>query len=41
MAASLEKMLRKFGVVTVMDVDFYKAVRFDSSTAKDEDKIGE
>lgn len=39
MAANLEKMLRKFGVVTVMDVDFYKAVRFDST--QDEDKVGE
>lgn len=39
MAASLEKMLRKFGVVTVMDVDFYKAVRFATTTG--EDKEGE
>lgn len=41
MAADLKAMLRKFGVVTVMDVDFYKAVRFDSTTALDEDKEGE
>lgn len=41
MAADLRAMLRKFGVVTVMDVDFYKAVRFDSITADGEDKVGE
>lgn len=39
MAADLKAMLRKFGVVTVMDVDFYKAVRFDSTSG--EDKVGE
>lgn len=39
MAANLQAMLRKFGVVTVMDVDFYKAVRFEED---DEDnKQGE
>jgi hypothetical protein len=31
-AASLEAMLAKFGVVTVMDVDIYDAVRFDDPT---------
>ena len=39
MAADLKAMLRKFGVVTVMDVDFYKAERF--TTASGEDKEGE
>ena len=36
MAADLKAMLRKFGVVTVMDVDFYKAERF--TTAWEEKK---
>ena len=39
MAADLKAMLRKFGVVTVMDVDFYKAERF--TTTSEENKEGE
>jgi len=39
MAADLKAMLRKFGVVTVMDVDFYKAVRFEEDEG--ENKEGE
>lgn len=38
-AASLETMLAKFGVVTVMDVDIYDAVRFEEAT--DDYRIGE
>lgn len=35
--ASLEAMLAKFGVVTVMDVDIYPAVRFEADQEADED----
>lgn len=38
-AASLEAMLAKFGVVTVMDVDIYDAVRFEEAT--EDYRIGE
>lgn len=40
-AASLEAMLAKFGVVTVMDVDIYDAVRFETVGADSLYRIGE
>jgi hypothetical protein len=40
-AASLEAMLAKFGVVTVMDVDIYDAVRFETVEADSLYRIGE
>lgn len=35
----LRSMLRQFGVVTVMDVDAYEAVRYTEITAKDKDGV--